>query len=400
MTDDEAGIPEPTADRPDESNHEAEADDEGSTRIPINPVVLESLIPFRDLQRSIASIDFGAIRAAQEATAEVAAHLTDMVGLQDSMRGFLDRSIDFSAVADLQRNFSGLTGADIAHQQQELAAGLAKSLNLDALQQAQKAFVDSQIPAFAETQRAMAEAVARSYQAIVKALETVDYSRLVDELDRWLPLNLRGTSLEEVARIALDEGLPLSWVPRKSIVQELTEAASAEDRLDLLDTHRQDILNDCLEATADVPHHWARECEGAVRAMQNGFDGPAQSHAANIIDSIVLCTLGPRGRDVAKDRATEDFDELGLRVAGEALVLRPLNRALTTWWPSNGTPPPNHFARHATAHGVGHPGLFEQRYALVAVMLAASLTVEFWDDPESIAGLIRPAPDSPESSAS
>jgi hypothetical protein len=85
--------------------------------------------------------------------------------------------------------------------------------------------------------------------------------------------------------------------------------------------------------------------------------------------------------------ATEDFEELGLQVAGEALVLRPLNRALTAWWPGNDTPPPDHFARHATAHAVGYPGLFERRYAMVAVMLAVSLTVQYWEDPASAAGI-------------
>ncbi len=159
--------------------------------------------------------------------------------------------------------------------------------------------------------------------------------------------------------------------------------------MDLLDAHRDDILADCDAALADVHHQWAQECRDAIRAVRVDLDGPAQSHAAGIIDSIVLCALGPKnGRQLAKERAVEDWEDVALRVAGENLALRPLYRTLVMWFPGSGAPPPDYFARHLTAHAIGQPGLFQRRHALIAVMLAVSLTMQFWDDPASAAGLL------------
>jgi hypothetical protein len=96
--------------------------------------------------------------------------------------------------------------------------------------------------------------------------------------------------------------------------------------------------------------------------MRADFNSPTQLHAANIIDSIVLDTLGDRGRDGARDLASQDWASLGMQVVAEGLALRPLFRALTTWYLNRGTPPPDHFARHATVHAVGQPDLFHPRY--------------------------------------
>jgi hypothetical protein len=84
---------------------------------------------------------------------------------------------------------------------------------------------------------------------------------------------------------------------------------------------------------------------------------------------------------------TESLEYAAFRVAGENLALRPLYRALVTWFPNSGKPLPGHFARHPMAHAVGQRGLFQARHALIAVMLAVSLTAQFWDDPAAADGL-------------
>jgi len=358
----------------------------------IDPKIFESLLPFRDLQRTIAHIDFDAVRAVQMAAASTwTTALPDVDAFQESLRSQLAKTIDFGAITKLASQY---LRPDIAHsladQHQNLAKGILSSLNLPALQMAQKMITEQHFPALAASQNMLSEAFTAHYTDIFRTLATVDVSRLLDQLDRWLPFNLRGVeNLEEVARIALEEGLPVGWVPRASLVMGLVNASSPEERLQLLLAHREEVLDDCLAAVSAIPHHWARECEAAVGAMRAQLDGPAQSHAANIVDSIVLWVLGKKGRDIAKSKAQEDFDDLGLRVAGEALVLRPLYLALTTWWPETKTPPPGHFARHATAHAVGYPGLFAESHVLVAVMLAVSLTVQYWDEPSAAAGLIE-----------
>lgn len=354
----------------------------------IDPAIFESLVPFRDLQRTVAAIDFGGIRAAQQAAAAFALQLPDMTVFQMSIQAHLAQSMNFSAIADLQRNFAKSMIPQLPDQL-KWAEGLARSINFEALLGVNDLLAKTTFPAIAETQQAIANALKFHTEGWVKSLQFVDFDRMLEGLDRWIPDNLRDVEdLDAVARLALDEGLPLSWIPRPEIVQRLVDAADPDARLVLLDEARSDILEDCDVALADIPHRWARECEDAIRAIRGELDGPSQSHAANIIDSIVLCTLGPKnGRQLAKERAVADWETLGLRIVGESLTLRPLYRALITWWPGSETPPPNHFARHPTAHAVGVPGLFGARRALIAVMLAVSLTVQFWDDSASAGGL-------------
>lgn len=102
-----------------------------------------------------------------------------------------------------------------------------------------------------------------------------------------------------------------------------------------------------------------------------------------------MLLLGRQGRDRAKNQAQDDFDDLLLRVISESITIRPLVRAFVNWWPDDGTPPPDHFARHATAHAVGHPGLFTNLNSLVAIMLATSLTAQFWEYPGASVGVLR-----------
>ena len=122
---------------------------------------------------------------------------------------------------------------------------------------------------------------------------------------------------------------------------------------------------------------WRAECREAVDALRAGFRGPAQSHASNIIDSIVLDLHGRDGRQHAKAKARETFEDTSLQLAAENLSLRPLFLAFVPWFPHSGEPPPEHFTRHATAHAVGRGGVFNSTSALVAVMLATSLTMQY-----------------------
>ena len=335
------------------------------------------------------------VRAAQQAAAASAVRIPDLPAIQLDVQSLIGESVNFAALGDLQKSIAASALPD----RTIWAESLARSLNIDALHDVNTVLADADFPTFAAAQSAIAGALTSHTQEWLKSFQTIDVLRLVESLDRWLPHNLRSVDdLEAVALIALDEGIPLSSVPRTAIVVSLVQAATPDDRLALLDTHRTDVIDDCAYAVAEIPHQWARECEEAIQALRVPLNGLAQSHAAGIIDSIVLCTLGSHGREVAKQRATEDWEDLALRVAGESLALRPLYRALVTWFPNTGTPPPDHFARHATAHAVGQPGLFHARHAVIAVMLAVSLTVQFWDDPSAIGGLlVEPPADQPES---
>ena len=205
-----------------------------------------------------------------------------------------------------------------------------------------------------------------------------DIPRLQDIMRRWIPDNLQEVpDLDAVATVALDEGVPLCWIPRREIVFALIGADGPRARLDVLTARRDDVLDDCDVALASIPHEWSAQCRSAIEVLRLGHDGPAQSHAANIVDSIVLARFGDGGRNETRARASEDLGEQPIQRAAEYLTMLPLFRAFTPWRPRSGAPPPDYFARHPTAHAVGTAGVFAPLSALIAVMLATSLTVQF-----------------------
>lgn len=373
----------------DEENEEEPPDQaEPIQHGPVSRGSVPSLDAFAAIQRNLASIDFSAIRAAQRAL-EQGGVFQKIVEAQEEITKNFARSIDFSGIAATHKAIVDFGGAQATAAQKQWAESLAKSVDFSALVRAVSSFAAldewaQTSTAFSETLREQTELFARITESVTFKLPTIDVPGLLAALDRWLPANLRDVvALDVVATVALDEGIPLSWVPRTEIVLELIEADGPSARIGILTDRRDDILDDCEEALAPIEHEWALQCRSAVAAMRVDLDGPAQSHASNIIDSIVLGLHGKNGREHAKTRAREDFDELPLQLAAENLSLRPLFRAFTTWFPNTGIRPPDYFARHATSHAVGHAGVFMPISALVAVMLATSLAVQYAPDEPS-----------------
>ena len=380
---DEPGVP--------DGHDDSEEDDvpPGEGRVPAPRLPFHFRLPaldaFASIQRQLAAIDLSAVRAAQRAIAESAAfRLPEVWAAQDQVATHFAQSVDFSRLTDAHKvinEASGFTSAFAA--QQQWADALAKSIRLPALEAALAS--SAALAAFTKSSQAMLDSIkdqtdlfARITEGIDLKLPTVDFSKLLEAFDRWIPANLRGVDdLDAVATISLDEGIPLSWVPRTDIVIDLLETQCADERHAILDNRRDDILDDCEGALVALTNECAVQCCAAISAMRLDLDGPAQSHASNIIDSVVLALHGKSGRDHAKARAQEDLEDLPLQLAAENLTLRPLFRAFTSWWPNSGVTPPDHFARHPTAHAVGHDGVFAPRSALVAVMLATSLVVQY-----------------------
>lgn len=221
--------------------------------------------------------------------------------------------------------------------------------------------------------------------SLEQLLAGINAERFQAAFERSLPPNLRTIShLDRVVTLASDEALPLAWVPRTDIVEQLSDVSTREECQSVLDAHIQDILDDC-EAVLETTHHeWTVQCRLAIRTFQLGLEAPAQSHAANIIDSVILAAGPQRGRDAGKNRgeaktmAKIGYNDLPFRYPAEHLALMPLHYGFDIWYP--GDPIPSRFSRHATAHAVGQPGVFSRHNALVAIMLATSLTAQFWDD--------------------
>ena len=216
----------------------------------------------------------------------------------------------------------------------------------------------------------------------------------VDTFQSAMPPNLHTLeSIKEALSLTRDEGLPLVWVPRQEIVQILLEAPDAPTRRQILMDNLGVILDDCMAVLDDCSQtvhacksdvaaiviECANQSKKAIRSLNAELHEPAQSHAANVIDSILLhiCAfLGDKPKRIAAiDRAKEDIDdEWTTGVLILRLALRPLVRAYEVWYPNTGKPIPDHFNRHVTTHSVGQPSVFKKYNALIAVMLATSLT--------------------------
>ena len=113
------------------------------------------------------------------------------------------------------------------------------------------------------------------------AFKLPELDHWIRDLDRWIPSNLRDVQgLDIVFSVALEEGIPLGWVPRSAIVTELMEADGPQERLRVLTERRDDILDDCEDALAQVSDEWAAQCREAIRTLRAGLCGAAQSHAS------------------------------------------------------------------------------------------------------------------------
>ena len=207
---------------------------------------------------------------------------------------------------------------------------------------------------------------------------------------RLVPRNLavRYRDLDALWAIAVSEGVPICWIPRPEILDDLLAAGSPGGRLALLVDRRTEILADCDAVLRDIDAADAATCLEVVAASAAGLHGPAQSHAGNIIDSFVLRVGGGASRfkrsSVAAYAEAGYRDDDGLRQTFDVIALAPIVAALTQWFP--GDPAPMRFNRHATAHVAGHPGVFTEAFSIVAVMAAVSITRHFHDHVPDLSG--------------
>ena len=188
---------------------------------------------------------------------------------------------------------------------------------------------------------------------------------------------LESGALVRMAEITLNEGIPIIGVLQREVEDEMLEASNAQERVRVLAGRREEILDYCLDALSNVGNEFANQGRLAVVAHKQGSYQLAQSHAACIIDSILRHLYREKASKKAQQAASQDVERLPLHRVRENLVLRPVVLALTPWHPNQGDPMPKHFSRHATVHAVGHTGLFTEGKALIAVMLAVSLTRHF-----------------------
>jgi hypothetical protein len=182
----------------------------------------------------------------------------------------------------------------------------------------------------------------------------------------------------------MNEGIPLIWVPRGSIVGRLINAGNAESRLEILDHARGNIVDDCAaaldEVTAPDLVPLAGLAAASGRALRDGHCAASQALSANVFDTWLRDTVrrgalfAPPGKGHSPYEhlrkqivpVTDDVRITELKASG---ALTPVVMALAKFTP--GGPVPTQFARHATAHAAG-PEQYTDVNAIIALMLTTS----------------------------
>jgi hypothetical protein len=203
-----------------------------------------------------------------------------------------------------------------------------------------------------------------------------------------LPVNWRDRADISLtaAMAALEEGVPLIWVPRGGIVAELAACENSAARDAVLVRERLAIAADCAAVIGEVDRAdlapllpLAMEVTDAVQA---GLLSAGQALAANVFDTW-LRDATARGLAFRPGKGGVYRNALGQigPVSDETLLaelhqicaLTPVVVALEVFW--SGQPVPGRFSRHATAHRAG-PEQYTEPNAITAMMLMASLLRE------------------------
>ena len=203
---------------------------------------------------------------------------------------------------------------------------------------------------------------------------------LVKALREALPPNWPEDLDSELLHEAVYEhGLPVAWVPRAEILDEMLAASNRVERLAVLASHREAVLDDCMTALEDVTHDRLASqvplALAAANALRAGHTEAGQALACVVADTAIRHFLGRDYGDV-KDLVKVDLNEIGALELRQAVALAPVHVFLTTWYPSSGKPAPLALSRHVTIHQADREHLHADN-ALVAVMLVCSLLRTF-----------------------
>ncbi|MBJ8348270.1 hypothetical protein [Antrihabitans sp. YC2-6] len=186
-------------------------------------------------------------------------------------------------------------------------------------------------------------------------------------------------SSDDLKQVTETDGIPIVYVPRGDIVGALLGAGSRDDRIAILLSRRDDVLEDCrlaLRKKADTakctrPQHHLVEL--AIDSYLDGHCEAAQTLAVCVCDKFIRDDIA-RSQADAVVAATigdldDDFEADRLRIA---LVRAPLVPFLAKWFPGSNYPVPVKLNRNITVHQPT-PDHLNPANGLLAVMLATSL---------------------------
>lgn len=296
----------------------------------------------------------------------------------------IDRAVFLRGINPLADQFAEIAARAVAP--------LSQSLNQHVADIATQALA----PLSESLNQHVAESIARAWSKIdlTPLLPTVDVARfrflpkidlsgslpafreLLEYLRRHEPPNWPlGIDFVRIVEIIRDDGLPLVWVPRVELVQDVIDADDREARVAVLLAHTPELLQDCRDVLDTVTHDvLAGQQQLAVRcveALEGGHHEAAQALAVAVTETAVSRILGGNYAKV-KQQVLFDVDlvpytQLRLRAA-----LAPIHRFYTEWNPRSPHPAPEAISRHVSVHRAD-PSHYTGANSVVAVLLACSV---------------------------
>lgn len=218
------------------------------------------------------------------------------------------------------------------------------------------------------------ETIQRISESITKSLR-IDPSLLRAALlptnlaEAEVPLGMRG-----FADLAMNEGLPVAFVPRSQTIEALCRAKDRAGRRAVYGRRWVSIVDDCEAAlngfSSAAVEPYVRFARRAVDGMRGGHHELAQSMSMTTLDSALLRLLPKEERKRATvTKNPLDVDSLEV---WQVLVFAQVWGIHGQFWVANGDRIPRNVNRHATVHAVS-PGQFTRLNATLALAHLVSM---------------------------
>jgi hypothetical protein len=241
---------------------------------------------------------------------------------------------------------------------------------------------------------------------VLERIKTSPALRIALEMTR--PENWWGTSLDPnlLFRIAKEDGIPVAWVPPPGVLIDLAAAPDRHARMAVLLSREREIIDHCTAIVRACNDQWVagerRLVEAAVAAYMAGHREAAMALAVSIGEPLAVWASKPRVQSFESEAERDAWEmhrvkagryggaALELSTVGadlsrhellQKILIAPIPRFFTPWFPNKGQPMPTGLSRHVVAHQATSQH-FSRENALLAVMLVASIlrAMQAWSE--------------------
>lgn len=177
------------------------------------------------------------------------------------------------------------------------------------------------------------------------------------------------------AVVIADDGIPLVWVPRESIVADLLQAPDRPARLAILVGRTTELVEDCRSVLESITEPTLADqlplAQAALESYAGGHQEAAQALATVVTETVIARAVSSKYKKV-QDFVLFDPAKVAWRQLRLKAALAPIHRFYTSWYRGDGQPAPEALSRHVTVHEA-HAAHFSPSNAVVAVLLVTSV---------------------------